>query len=124
MLDKYGLCSGVRGAAAVVGRAHDRRGLHGEPAGRTMSLRCGGRCGPATPPRRWGRRTVQLWLAREGTLCAEGKDPVEKIGAAEGRASTQMLAYDPRRCKVLVEPKPNEPIDRSYCGTASGMRWR
>src|SRR5690554_5522307 len=26
-----------------------------------------------------GTNKVQLWLAREGTLCAEGKNPVEKI---------------------------------------------
>jgi xylose isomerase len=27
-----------------------------------------------------------------------------------------MLAYD-KKIKVLIEPKPNEPIDRSFCGT-------
>jgi xylose isomerase len=58
---------------------------------------------------------IVLWLAREGTLCAESKDPVESIRfLIEGINS--MLRYD-KAVKVLIEPKPNEPIDRSYCGT-------
>ena len=56
-----------------------------------------------------------LWLAREGTLCAESKSPVwatkQLIAAIDG-----MLAYD-GKIKILIEPKPNEPIDRSICGT-------
>ena len=58
---------------------------------------------------------IVLWLAREGTLCAETKSPVwatkKLVEAIDG-----MLAYDPA-IKVLIEPKPNEPIDRSICGT-------
>ena len=56
-----------------------------------------------------------MWLAREGTLCAESKDPVEKIGQLIDSID-DMLAYDDK-IKVLIESKPNEPIDRSYCGT-------
>lgn len=56
-----------------------------------------------------------LWLAREGTLCAESKSSVwatqQLISAING-----MLAYD-ANIKILIEPKPNEPIDRSICGT-------
>lgn len=56
-----------------------------------------------------------LWLAREGTLCAESKSPVwatkQLIQAING-----MLAYD-SNIKIMIEPKPNEPIDRSICGT-------
>lgn len=58
---------------------------------------------------------IVLWLAREGTLCAESKSPVwatqQLISAING-----MLEYD-GKIKVLIEPKPNEPIDRSICGT-------
>ncbi|MDR3225509.1 MAG: TIM barrel protein [Clostridiales Family XIII bacterium] len=63
-----------------------------------------------------GTDKVQLWLAREGTLCAESKNPVEKIRKL-AHAFNTILEYDPG-IKILVEPKPNEPIDRSYCGTA------
>ncbi|MDR1620261.1 MAG: TIM barrel protein [Clostridiales bacterium] len=63
-----------------------------------------------------GTNKIQLWLAREGTLCAEGKNPVEKIRQLRDAFNT-ILEYD-REIRILVEPKPNEPIDRSYCGTA------
>lgn len=58
---------------------------------------------------------IVLWLAREGTLCAESKDTVVSIGRLID-AINKMLAYDPK-IKILIEPKPNEPIDRSFCGT-------
>ena len=58
---------------------------------------------------------IVLWLAREGTLCAESKSPVwatkQLIAAING-----MLSYD-ANIKIMIEPKPNEPIDRSVCGT-------
>jgi xylose isomerase len=63
-----------------------------------------------------GTNKIQLWLAREGTLCAESKNPVEKIRQMRD-ALNMILQYDPE-IKILIEPKPNEPIDRSYCGTA------
>ncbi len=62
-----------------------------------------------------GAKNIVLWLAREGTLVAESKDPVEKIGQLLDSIN-KMLAYDPD-IHVLIESKPNEPIDRSYCGT-------
>ena len=62
-----------------------------------------------------GTNKIQLWLAREGSLCAEGKDPVEKIKQMRDAVNI-MLEYDPG-ILILIEPKPNEPIDRSYCGT-------
>lgn len=58
---------------------------------------------------------IVLWLAREGTLCAESKSAVESIKRLV-QAIDQMLDYD-RNIKILIEPKPNEPIDRSFCGT-------
>jgi xylose isomerase len=63
-----------------------------------------------------GTHKIQLWLAREGTLCAESKSPIE--GTLWLRdAFNHILEYD-REALILVEPKPNEPVDRSYCGTA------
>lgn len=56
-----------------------------------------------------------LWLAREGTLCAESKDPVTGIKRIV-EAVNAILAHDPK-IRVLIEPKPNEPIDRSFCPT-------
>jgi len=62
-----------------------------------------------------GSKNIVLWLAREGTLCAESKQPVDKIKKLIASVDS-MLDYDPE-IRVLIEPKPNEPIDRSYCGT-------
>jgi xylose isomerase len=62
-----------------------------------------------------GASMLVIWLAREGTLCAESKSPVW----ATQRLVTsinKMLEYDPN-IRVVIEPKPNEPIDRSVCGT-------
>lgn len=58
---------------------------------------------------------IVLWLAREGTLCAESKSAVDGIKHLISGINT-MLSYD-RSIKILIEPKPNEPIDRSFCGT-------
>jgi xylose isomerase len=62
-----------------------------------------------------GCKKIVLWLAREGTLCQESKDPVVSVKRlVEG--INAILEYDPE-IKVLIEPKPNEPIDRSICPT-------
>jgi len=62
-----------------------------------------------------GCNKIVLWLAREGTLCAESKDTV--VGVRRLIESiNKMLDYD-KNIKILIEPKPNEPIDRSFCGT-------
>jgi xylose isomerase len=58
---------------------------------------------------------IVLWLAREGTLCAESKSAVEGVKRLV-EAIDRMLEYD-KNIKVLIEPKPNEPIDRSFCPT-------
>lgn len=58
---------------------------------------------------------IVLWLAREGTLCAESKSPVWATKQLID-AINKMLYYD-EKIKILIEPKPNEPIDRSICGT-------
>ncbi len=62
-----------------------------------------------------GTNRIVLWLAREGTLCAESKNPVEKINQLIDSIN-KMLEYD-KDIHILIESKPNEPIDRSYCGT-------
>ena len=58
---------------------------------------------------------IVLWLAREGTLCAESKNPVEGVKRLT-EAINLMLDYD-KNIKILIEPKPNEPVDRSFCPT-------
>ncbi len=58
---------------------------------------------------------IVLWLAREGTLCAESKSPVWCTKMLI-EAINKMLEYDPH-IRVCIESKPNEPIDRSICGT-------
>lgn len=62
-----------------------------------------------------GAEKIVLWLAREGTLCAESKSPVESTKRLI-EALNKMLDYD-KDIKIMIEPKPNEPIDRSICGT-------
>jgi xylose isomerase len=62
-----------------------------------------------------GTDMIVLWLAREGTLCAESKSPVDATRQLID-AINKMLDYD-AKIRVVIEPKPNEPIDRSICGT-------
>jgi xylose isomerase len=65
--------------------------------------------------RELGCNKIVLWLAREGTLCFESKDWGEGVSwLIEG--VNRILDYD-KEILVLIEPKPNEPIDRSYCPT-------
>jgi xylose isomerase len=57
-----------------------------------------------------------VWLAREGTYIREAKDAKvanERIVEAINR----LLAHDPD-IRILVEPKPNEPMDQAYIPTA------
>ncbi len=65
--------------------------------------------------RELGCDLIVLWLAREGTLCAESKSPVTATRQLV-EAINNMLRYDDR-IRVCIEPKPNEPIDRPFCGT-------
>jgi len=62
-----------------------------------------------------GTDMLVIWLAREGTLCAESKSPVWATKMLI-EAIDKMLDYD-KNIRVVIEPKPNEPIDRSICGT-------
>ncbi len=65
--------------------------------------------------RELGCDLIVLWLAREGTLCAETKNPLWATRQLVD-AINQMLTYD-KTIRICIEPKPNEPIDRSVCGT-------
>ena len=65
--------------------------------------------------RELGCDLIVLWLAREGTLGAEAKNPVTAVKQLV-EAIDNMLRYD-GTIRVCIEPKPNEPIDRSFAGT-------
>jgi xylose isomerase len=65
--------------------------------------------------RELGCNKIVLWLAREGTLCFESKDWRQGVQWLVD-AIDRILDYD-NEILVLIEPKPNEPIDRSYCPT-------
>ena len=56
-----------------------------------------------------------LWLAREGTYIREAKDPARAV-AWIVEALNAMLAAD-RGIRLLIEPKPNEPMDIAYLPT-------
>ncbi|MCQ2379370.1 MAG: TIM barrel protein [Victivallaceae bacterium] len=62
-----------------------------------------------------GTKNIVLWLAREGTYIREAKDPVlatQRIG----EALQMMLDYD-KDIRVMIESKPNEPMDHTYIPT-------
>ena len=58
---------------------------------------------------------IVLWLAREGTICYESKSPVVSTQLLI-EAINNMLRYD-SQIKIMIETKPNEPVDRSVCPT-------
>ena len=58
---------------------------------------------------------IVLWLAREGTYIREAKDPA-RAAARIVEAVNRLLAADPG-IRVLIEPKPNEPMDLAYIPT-------
>ena len=64
-------------------------------------------------------RNIVLWLAREGTYIREAKDPVTAVGRIVDAINT-LLEYD-SEIRVLLEAKPNEPMDQSYLPTAAHM---
>ena len=62
-----------------------------------------------------GTKNIVLWLAREGTYIREAKDPVvatERIADA----MQKMLDYN-KNIRIMVESKPNEPMDHTYIPT-------
>jgi xylose isomerase len=62
-----------------------------------------------------GTKDIVLWLAREGTYIREAKDATQAVDKLVD-AINKMLAHDPE-IRILVEPKPNEPMDLAYIPT-------
>jgi len=62
-----------------------------------------------------GTRNIVLWLAREGTYIRESKDSV-KAAMRIAEAVQRMLDYD-KTIRVMIESKPNEPMDHAYIPT-------
>ncbi len=58
---------------------------------------------------------IVLWLAREGSYLREAKDPARALSQIV-EAITRMLAAD-RGIRILIEPKPNEPMDQAFLPT-------
>lgn len=62
-----------------------------------------------------GTPLLVLWLAREGTYVREAKSVPEAVQYLVDAINT-MLEYD-KQLRILVEPKPNEPMDQAYIPT-------
>lgn len=62
-----------------------------------------------------GTNNIVFWLAREGTYIREAKDPVV---ATQRIADTiqVLLDYNPN-VRVMIESKPNEPMDHAFIPT-------
>lgn len=62
-----------------------------------------------------GTDLIVLWLAREGTYLRESKSGKRSVELMV-EAFDKMLAHD-KRCRLAIEPKPNEPMDHAYVPT-------
>lgn len=62
-----------------------------------------------------GTDLVVLWLAREGTYLRESKSGKRSVELMV-EAFDKMLAHD-KKCRLAIEPKPNEPMDHAYLPT-------
>ncbi|MCX5769863.1 MAG: TIM barrel protein [Candidatus Hydrogenedentes bacterium] len=62
-----------------------------------------------------GARNIVLWLAREGTYIRESKVGREGVLMIRDAINT-FLEYDPQ-VRILIEPKPNEPVDSALIPT-------
>ena len=62
-----------------------------------------------------GTNNIVLWLAREGTYIREAKDSVRATEQI-AEAIQMMLDYDPE-IRIMIESKPNEPMDHTYIPT-------
>lgn len=62
-----------------------------------------------------GTRNIVLWLAREGTYIRESKDSVVAVKRI-AEAIQMMLDYD-KEIRIMIESKPNEPMDHTYIPT-------
>ena len=62
-----------------------------------------------------GTDLMVLWLAREGTYLREAKDAVRATHQLL-EAVNALLDYD-KDLRIVIEPKPNEPMDLAYIPT-------
>lgn len=62
-----------------------------------------------------GCNLMVLWLAREGAYIREAKSAATATDRLV-EVIDKLLAYD-RNLRILVEPKPNEPMDHAYIPT-------
>lgn len=62
-----------------------------------------------------GTNRFVLWLAREGTYIRESKSMAESMKHLV-EVINLLLEYDPK-LRILIEPKPNEPMDQAYIPT-------
>lgn len=62
-----------------------------------------------------GGSWIVLWLAREGSYIRESKNPRMEVLQIRD-AIDAMLAHDPKTV-ILIEPKPNEPVDSAIIPT-------
>lgn len=62
-----------------------------------------------------GTHTMVAWLAREGTYIRESKNTREAVLQIRD-AFNEFLAYD-ENLMILIEPKPNEPVDSAIIPT-------
>ena len=62
--------------------------------------------------RELGTKNIVLWLAREGTYIREAKDSCLATKRS-AEAVQMMLDYD-KGIRVMIESKPNEPMDHTY----------
>jgi xylose isomerase len=56
-----------------------------------------------------------LWLAREGTYIREAKSVPDSMQHLV-KMLDKLLGYD-KQLRILIEPKPNEPMDQAYIPT-------
>lgn len=62
-----------------------------------------------------GSKNIVLWLAREGTYIRESKNARQAHGYILD-AINAMLERNPE-IRIMIEPKPNEPMDHTYVPT-------
>jgi len=72
-----------------------------------------------------GTHKMVIWPAREGTYIREAKDAILAVDRTVDYLN-KILAYD-KKVRIMIEPKPNEPMDLSYLptiGHAIGVAYR
>ncbi len=84
-----------------------------DPAVRAYAIERAKKC--ADIARYLGTDLMVVWLAREGTYMREAKDAVRATEQLL-EAINAILDHDPD-LRIIIEPKPNEPMDMAYIPT-------